>query len=276
MDHFANLITPDAGNESYVEVEGVRLFYRLDGIARAPVVVLVNSLGLSLEMWDPQIPHLATRFRLLRYDCRGHGRSAVPSGPYTLDQLGRDLLGLLDELDIASAAICGLSLGGMVALWMAANHRARLTRVVLANTGARIGTETSWKERIQAIQQGGMAAVQGTVVGRFLSAAYRQRHPEVAEWVASMLLATPPAGYIAACQALALADLHEALPPTRIPCLVIGGTEDQATPPEKAEELQALIPGSELALLPGAPHLSNVEQADTFTALLAAFLSRPS
>jgi len=274
MDHFANSGNSKAGYESYVEVEGARLFYRLDGAAGAPALVLINSLGLSLEMWDPQVPRLAMRFRLLRYDCRGHGRSAIPSGPYTLDQLGRDLLRLLDGLEIENAAICGLSLGGMVALWMAAHHRARLSRVVLANTGARIGTEETWKERIQAIQQGGMAAVQGTVVGRFLSAAYRQRHPEVAEWVANMLIATPPAGYIAACQALAMADLHDALPPTPIPCLVIGGTEDQATPPEKAEELHSLIPGSELALLPGAPHLSNVEQADTFTALLVAFLSR--
>jgi 3-oxoadipate enol-lactonase len=261
-----------AGEAGYVEVEGVRLFYRLDGGASAPALVLVNSLGLSLDMWDPQIPRLATRFRLLRYDSRGHGRSAVPTGPYTLDQLGRDLLGVFDQLGIESAAICGLSLGGMVALWMAANHPERVTRVVLANTGARIGTETSWRERIQTIQQGGMAAVQGTVVGRFLSASYRQRHPDVTEWVANMLVATPPAGYIAACQALAAADLHDALLPTRMPCLVIAGTEDQATPPEKAEELQSLIPGSELALLPGAAHLSNVEQADTFTALIAAFL----
>ncbi len=168
-------------------------------------------------------------------------------------------MGLFDELEIESAAICGLSLGGMVALWMAANHPERLTRLVLANTGARIGTEATWKERIQAIQQGGMAAVQGTVVGRFLSAAYRQRHPEVTEWVANMLVATPPAGYIAACEALAAADLHDVLPRTRMPCLVIGGTLDEATPPEKAEELQSLIPGSELALLPGAAHLSNVE-----------------
>jgi 3-oxoadipate enol-lactonase len=258
--------------EGYVAVEGARLFYRLDGSAGAPVLVLVNSLGLSLDMWDPQVPRLATRFRLLRYDCRGHGRSAVPIGPYSLDQLGRDLLGLFDALEIETAAICGLSLGGMIALWLAANHPARLTRVVLANTGARIGTDTTWKERIEAIQQGGLAAVRDTVVGRFLSAAYRQRHPEVNQWVANMLMATPPAGYIAACEALAAADLHDALPRLRLPCLVIGGTADQATPPAQSEELQSAIPGSELALLPGAPHLSNVEQADTFTALLAAFL----
>jgi 3-oxoadipate enol-lactonase len=262
----------DSGKEDYLTVNGVQLCYRLDGPASAPVVALVNSLGMDLQMWDPQIPRLAESFRVLRFDARGHGRSEVPTGPYTLDQLGGDLCALLQTLEIPQVHICGLSLGGMVALWLAVYHSERVGRVVLANTAARIGTDASWNERIGAIQEGGMAAIRDTVVGRFLSLPFRRQNPEVVAWVADILETTPPDGYIGACRALAEADLRGVVGRVAAPCLMIGSLLDEATPPAQAEELAAHLKTSQLALLGDAAHLSNVEQADAFTGLLLAFL----
>jgi 3-oxoadipate enol-lactonase len=250
----------------------MQFFYQLDGPASARVVALANSLGMDLHMWDPQIPLLSERFRVLRFDARGHGRSEVPPGPYTLDQLGGDLVALLDTLEIPRAHICGLSLGGMIALWMAIYHHARVDRVILANTAARIGTEASWNERILAIENGGMAAIRDMVVGRFLSLPFRRQHPSTAERVADILQATPPGGYIGACRALSVADLRGEVGNIEAPCLVIGSLLDEATPPAQAEELAASLKTSQLTLLADAAHLSNIEQADAFTDLLLSFL----
>jgi 3-oxoadipate enol-lactonase len=261
-----------SADEGYATAQGTRLFYRLDGPVSAPVVALVNSLGMDLHMWEPQVPRLAERFRVLRFDTRGHGRSEVPPSPYTLPQLGGDLVALFNTLGIPQAHICGLSLGGMVALWLGIFSPERVGRVVLANTAARIGTEASWDERILAIENGGMAAIRDMVVGRFLSLPFRRRDPQVAEWVGGILEATPPDGYIGACRALAEADLRGVVERVEAPCLVIGSSLDEATPPAQAQELAALLKTSRLALLEDAAHLSNVEQAEAFTDLLLSFL----
>ena len=262
----------DSGTEGYVTAQGIQLFYRLDGPVSAPAVALANSLGMDLHMWDPQMHRLAEHFRVLRFDARGHGRSEAPTGPYTLARLGSDLVALFNALEIPRAHICGLSMGGMVALWLAVYHPERIDRVVLANTAARIGTEASWNERILAVENGGMAAIRDKVVGRFLSLPFRRQHPQIEEWVAGILEATPPGGYIEACRALAEADLGEVARQVEASCLVIGSLLDEATPPAQSEELAALLKTSRLALLEDAAHLSNVERADAFTDLLLSFL----
>jgi 3-oxoadipate enol-lactonase len=254
-------------------VDGVRLAYRQDGPDQAPPLVLVNSLGTDLRMWDPQVALLSCSLRVVRYDCRGHGRSGLSNTPVTIARLGRDLLALFDQLAIERAHICGLSLGGMIALWLAAEHPERVDRVVFANTAARIGTPATWTARIKAVRAGGMAAVRDAVVARFLSDEFRARQPQVAQAIGDMLEATDPAGYMAACAALRDADLHTLVPKIRVPSLIVAGALDQATPPAQAQELHDAIAGSRLVVLPDAAHLSNVEQPAAFTACLLKFLN---
>ncbi len=258
----------------YLAVDGLRLTYRLDGPAAAPPLVFINSLGTDWRMWDRQIGALEGRFRVVCYDTRGHGQSGVPAEPTTIARLGHDLLALLDHLQIAQAHLCGLSLGGLTALWLAATHPDRVGRAVFADTAARIGSVAGWEARIAAVREGGMEAVRETIVGRFLSAAFRQQHPEVMDSISAMLTKTNPEGYIAACAALRDADLRAVVPTIRVPSLIIVGALDESTPPAQAEELHAAIAESELVLLPQAAHLSNIEQPAQFNAHLLAFLTQ--
>jgi 3-oxoadipate enol-lactonase len=260
--------------EGCVALDGVRLFYRIDGAAAAPVLMLSNSLGTDLHMWDPQVRALAERFHVVRYDSRGHGRSDVPPGPYSLERLGRDLLALCDALDIEQAHLCGLSLGGQVALWLASHHPERVLRAVFADTAARIGTDALWNQRIEAVRAGGMRPIRDAIVARFLSEPFRQLHPDVALRLGATLDATAPDGYIAACEALRDADLIASVSHIRAPSLVIVGALDVATPPAQAAALHDAIVGSELTVLPAAAHLSNVEQPEVFTTHVLAFLTR--
>jgi 3-oxoadipate enol-lactonase len=256
-------------------IDGLRLVYRVDGPDQAPPLVLVNSLGTALRMWDPQVQPLSRSLRVVRYDCRGHGSSELSNTPVTIARLGCDLLALLDQLAIERAHICGLSLGGMIVLWLAAEHPERVDRAVFANTAARIGTPATWTARIEAVRAGGMAAVRDAVVARFLSDTFRAGHPQVSQAIGDMLEATNPDGYIAACAALREADLHTLVPNIRVPSLIVAGALDQATLPAQAQELHDAITGSRLAVLPDAAHLSNVEQPQAFTACLLKFFNDP-
>lgn len=257
-----------------VDVGGCRLAYCVEGPAGedAPVVVMLHSLGLDLRMWDEQAAALSRRARVIRYDCRGHGASDLPSEPVSIEQLGGDLLALLDHVGVRRAHLCGLSLGGVIALWTAAHYPERVHRAVFANTGSRIGTEQSWDERIRAVREGGMAAIRDAVLARFLGKEFRLAHPEQARDVARMIDETPPAGYIAICEALRAADLSADIARIRAPSLIIAGECDVSTPPALGEALHAAIDGSALTLLRGAAHLSNVEQSDAFTHAIEAFL----
>lgn len=265
---------PDGADGYITTDDGVRLVWCLDGPPDAPVLLLANSLGTDLRLWDGQIPALAARFRVLRYDMRGHGQSDAPEGPYTLDRLGGDALALLDAQAVSRAHVCGISLGGMVAMWLATRHLGRVERLILADTAARIGTWDSWNERIQAVRDGGMPAIRERVVGRFLSAAFREREPEITDWLGEMLLATPAAGYVAACQALQSADLGAKVGHIRAPTLILAGALDESTPPAQAKELHAAITGSELIILDDAAHLPNIERPDAFNAQVLAFLTK--
>jgi len=246
--------------------------YRVDGQADGPAIVFSNSLGTDHRLWDRQMPAVAERFRVVRYEACGHGVSDLPRGPVTIERLALGLIALLDHLDIERAVVCGCSLGGVIALWLAVNRPERLTGAVLANTGAKIGTNESWDARIAAVRAGGTDAVRDQVVGRFLTPEFRARDPETTALIGAMIGATNPDGYVAACEALRATDLRAEATRVRVPVLIVGSERDQSTPPELSRELHASIEGSELVIIADAAHLSNVEQPAAFNAALLRFL----
>jgi 3-oxoadipate enol-lactonase len=249
------------------------LHCRVEGPSDAPPLVLANSLGTDLHLWDPQAAALSSRFRRVRYDGRGHGRSEAPPGPYSIDQLGGDLLAVLDGLDVGRAHLCGLSMGGLISLWLAARHPDRVDRLVLVSSASRIGTEERWEARVQAVRNGGMEAVVDTVVDSiFLTEAFRRRDPATTRRVADVLLSTPVDGYVGSCLALRDADLGPLVPQVRAPSLIVAGRHDVSTPPEDAESLRDRLPGSRLVVLDAA-HLCNIEQPEAFTDAVVEFLT---
>ena len=247
--------------------------YRVDGMRDGPALVFSNSLGTDHRLWDRQVPAVEDRFRVVRYEACGHGISDVPRGPVTIERLGQDLIALLDHVGIERAVVCGCSLGGVIALWLAVNRPERLTGVVLANTGAKVGTDESWNARIATVRAGGTAAVRDQVVGRFLTPEFRARDPETTAMIAGMLDATNAEGYIAACEALRASDLRSDASRVRVPVLIVGSERDQSTPPALSRELHASIEGSDLVMIADAAHLSNVEQPDQFNRVLRRFVT---
>ena len=256
----------------FADVAATSLHYRFDGPESAPVVMLSNSLGTNLSMWDAQMPALTARYRVLRYDSRGHGQSAVTPGPYTIEQLARDAQGLLDVLGLARVRFCGLSMGGMVGQWLGAAVPQRLTRLVLCNTAAHIGAPDAWNARIDAVNKGGMAAIVEGVLARWYTAAFIASAPAAVAATRAMLLATPADGYVAACAAVRDMDQREAAARIGAPTLVIAGAHDVATPPAEGRYIAERVPGARYVELPAA-HLSNVEAAPAFTAALTEFLA---
>ena len=252
------------------------LNYRVDGNDYAPPLILSNSLGTDLEMWSPQLQLLAANFRVIRYDTRGHGASSVPPGPYTLDQLGNDVLALLDHLQIERAHFCGLSMGGLTGLWLAIHAPQRLSRVVLANTGAKIGTPDTWNSRIDALHDAGPTGLPESmcdaVVERWFTGRHRELAPAGVARIRQMLTETSGAGYAANCGAIRDADLRAQLMLIRVPVLVIAGTHDPSTPPALGHEIADAIPDAQYVELDAA-HLSNLEQAGAFNAAVLRFLT---
>jgi 3-oxoadipate enol-lactonase len=258
---------------TYTEISGARFHYRLDGPADATVVVLSNSLGTNFAMWDAQVRALAQRFRVLRYDSRGHGLSDVTPGPYTIEGLGHDVIGLLDALQIPTAHYCGLSVGGLIGQWLGINAWKRFKSLTLCNTAARIGTTDGWNTRIAAINEGGMAPIANGVVSRWFTEDFAKREPTWVEAARQMLLHTPPEGYVATCAALRDEDLRKHVSRVTLPTLVISGARDAATTPADGRFLADKIPGAEYLEL-NAAHLSNIEAAEPFTAALLKFLEQ--
>ena len=257
---------------AFIDLNGQHFHYRFDGPPDAPVLMLSNSLGTDLTMWNPQVEHFARRFRVLRYDTRGHGASAVTAGPYTIAQLGGDVLALLDALKIGRVRFCGLSMGGATGMWLAAHAPERLEQVVLCNTGACIGTADVWNTRIATVRQGGMETIVQGTMERWFTAAFRARAPETVERVREVFRRTPPAGYIACCEAIRDHDERDAIAAIRLPTLVIAGTHDPATPPADGRFLAESIPGARYVELDTA-HLSNLEAADEFTETVFKFVT---
>ena len=249
-----------------------RFHYRIDGPEGAPVVMLSNSLGTSLSMWDPQIAALAATHRVLRYDSRGHGQSEVTGGPYTIEQLARDALHVMDALGIDRARFCGLSMGGMVGQWLGANAPRRFDKLVLCNTAARIGPPEAWNARIDAVRNGGMAAIVDAVLARWFTAGFLAQATDAVAQTRAMLLATPADGYTASCAAVRDMDLRESAARVAVPTLVIAGMYDVATPVADGRFLADRVKGARYVEL-AAAHLSNVEAAPAFSRALIEFLT---
>jgi 3-oxoadipate enol-lactonase len=239
----------------------VKLAHRFDGDPAAPVLMLAGSLGSTLAMWEPQLP-LAERFRLLRYDHPGHGGSPPAERPLTIDDLGGGVVELLDELELERVSFCGLSLGGMVAMWLASRAPERLERLVLCCTAARLGPPEFWDERAELVRREGMAAVADTVVGRWFTPRFHQTRASEVDRFRAMLLGTDPESYARCCEAIRDLDLRDDLRAIVAPTVVIAGAEDPSTPVEHAETIVRGIAGSRLVVVPDAAHLVNVEQAE--------------
>ena len=251
------------------------LNYRLDGPQGAPVLVLSNSLGTDLGMWDAQIPAFTEHFQVLRYDTRGHGQSLVSEGPYSIEQLGRDVLALLDALHIERAHFCGLSMGGLIGQWLGIHAGERLNKLVVCNTAAKIGEPSVWNPRIEMVLRDGPAAMAGlrdASIARWFTADYAQAHPEQVKRITDMLAATSPQGYAANCAAVRDADFRDQLAAIKVPTLVIAGTEDAVTPPSGSHFIQEQVAGAQYAEFHAA-HLSNVQAGDAFSQRVLAFLS---
>jgi 3-oxoadipate enol-lactonase len=258
----------------YLETNGVSLHYRIDGPEDAQVVMLSNSLGTALGMWDAQLGMLTRRYRVLRYDSRGHGASEVPPGPYTVEMLAEDALGLLDGLGIERAHFCGLSMGGLVGQMLGARHGERLRSLTLCSTACRLPPRDLWDERIKIASEEGMTPLADIVIERWFTPAFRAEPTIVVDRLWQMILDTPPDGYAAACAAVRDAELCEEIERIRVPTLVIVGDKDPVTPPARAEELAERIAGAQLEVIRNAAHLLNIEQDIAFDAALIAFLDR--
>ena len=256
----------------FITANQTRIFYRLEGKGGLPVIVLSHSIGTDHGMWGPQVPDLTRFFQVLRYDTRGHGASDSPGGDYSVEDLGRDVVALVDRLNISEFAFCGLSMGGAVGQWLALHAPRRVTALVLANTAPRFGTPEHWNNRIHAVREGGMQAILEMALGRFFSPAFLARSgPEVAN-VRSVFLGTAPEGYTGCCAALRDFDSREELEKIEIPTLVIFGEKDVSTPLSgNGDILAERIRGAKLVRLTAA-HLSNLEAPRSFAAELFAFL----
>jgi 3-oxoadipate enol-lactonase len=255
----------------FVAVGELRTHYALTGDQK-PVLMFSNSLGTEFSMWDPQMTELERRFRILRYDTRGHGKSSVTPGDYTIEQLGRDVLGLLDSLRLDRVNFCGLSMGGMIGIWMGIHAPSRLHRLVLSNTAARIGTKEMWNARIATVREVGMKSVAAAVIERWFTPEFRALCAEKVAWAQQMIENSPPEGYAACCAAIRDMDQRDAVARIKVPTLVIYGASDPVTPVAEAEFLIGQIQGAVKVELPAA-HLSNVEKACAFTGALNNFLS---
>jgi 3-oxoadipate enol-lactonase len=257
-----------------VQTATITTNYELSGPPQAPVVMLSHSLGSNLHMWDPQLAALEARFRVLRYDTRGHGGSDVPEGAYTLEQLVADAAGLLDALDIATVHFVGLSMGGMIAQGFALSHPGRLDRLVLCDTSAFMPPEAQpiIQDRIDTARREGLAALIDSTLARWFTADYLRRQGPGVAMIRSILESSPTAGYIGCTEAIRRLNYLDDLARITRPTLIVVGEEDPGTPVAAARAIHERIGGSRLVILPSASHLCNVEQAQAFNSALTGFL----
>lgn len=245
------------------------LYHEVTGPADGTPVVLSGSLGSDVRMWEPQVePLAAAGFRVIRYDHRGHGKSPAPAGPYTLAELADDVLTLLDRLELRKVSWVGLSLGGMVGMWLAENEPSRLERLVLCCTSASLGPASMWQERAQVARTAGMGTLAEPVVSRWVTPAFAESNPETVTWLREMVASHSPEGYASCCTAIEQMSIVDALPTITAPTLVIAGADDPATPPDHGQRIADAVPGARLAVVPEAAHLGNIQQPTAFTGLI--------
>ncbi|TCC35775.1 3-oxoadipate enol-lactonase [Kribbella speibonae] len=244
----------------------------ISGRSDAPTVVLANSLGSTWEMWDANLASLERHFRVVRFDTRGHGRSPVPPGPYTIDDLTDDVVELLDSLELERAHLVGLSLGGMAGLRLAAREPERVDRLVVLCAGARLDPSSAWTDRAALVRARGTAAVAEAVVQRWYTAPWLDRHPRIRKESEEMVASTPPDGYAACCEVIAAMDLLDDLPSITAPTLAIAGADDPATPPWQLERIATTVADGKLLVVPEAAHLASAERPDLVTPAVIAHL----
>lgn len=256
-----------------IKANGIDIRYALSG--SGPVVMFAHALGSDLSIWDAQNSVLAGRFTVLRHDLRGHGETQATPGAYSFELLADDALALLDALKIEKASFVGISLGGMVGQALALRAPRRLEKLVLADTTAAYPPEARalWPERIRQIGAAGLEPLVAPTLERWFTAPFRAAHPETVARIGGLIRDTPPAGYLGCCHAIAGLDFGARLGRIETPTLVLVGEQDAGTPPALARALAAGIPGARLEIIPGAAHLSNIEQAETFNRLLLDFLA---
>jgi 3-oxoadipate enol-lactonase len=255
-----------------INADGCPIHVEVEGPQNAPVLMLSNSLGTTLQMWDEQVAPFTQHFRLIRYDRRGHGKSGAPKGPYSMDRLGRDVLAVLDGLGIKSKINwCGLSMGGMVGQWLGANAPERVERLVLTNTSSFFPDKNGWNERLKLVAEKGVPAFAAPNMARWFTKGFLERSPDKVARIQAMFAATPLEGYLACGAAVRDMDQRALLPKVKAPTLVIAGSQDGATPPEANKYIADNIPGAKYAELDAA-HLSNIEQSAAYTKAVLDFL----
>jgi 3-oxoadipate enol-lactonase len=243
----------------YADSGGVRLAYDVSGPAGAPPLLLVNSIGATRAvLWHRQVPELSKRFRLITYDARGHGESAVPPGEYTLDDLGQDAVAVLDAVGVDTAHVCGISMGGITALWLGVYAGSRVSSLVVANTAARIGSIQSWTDRVALVRSEGLAGVAKQAMPRWFTPSFHQREPGTVDAFRRMVESIAVPGYLGCCAALKNGDLRESIASIAAPTVAIAGSEDPLTPPDALAFIHEQVRGSRLVTLP-CSHISNAE-----------------
>ncbi|WP_354687466.1 3-oxoadipate enol-lactonase [Cupriavidus necator] len=266
-------VATPASETHRIHADGAELYVRVDG-ADGPWVILVHALAANHALWDATAQHLASRYRVVRPDLRGHGGSEAPLGPYTMVRLADDVVAVMDALQIPQAHVCGVSVGGMIGQTLALRHAERLLSLALVATSSHTPLEAHpmWHNRIGQAEAHGMAGMAEATLDRWLTEPFRASHPDEVSRIRDMLMATPVRGYVGVAQAIMAFDLGGALSRIHCPTLVVAGELDQGAPVSMAQSIASAIPGARLEVLPGAAHLVNVEQPERFHAILDAFL----
>lgn len=250
----------------------VMLNYATFGDNSNPALIFSNSLGTSYHMWQPQIDALQNEYFILCYDTRGHGKSSAPTGPYSLDQLGQDVINLLDHLNIDKAFFCGISMGGLTGQWLAINHPDQFYHLMLCNTAAKIGDEAAWIERAHLVREQGLKPIAMTAASRWFTADFIDHYSDVVKALSSALAAGSSEGYASCCEALASADTRSQLSDIRTPITVLAGSQDPVTTVADGQYMVEHIPNATLVTI-DASHISNIEQPDAFNQFIQQHLN---
>jgi 3-oxoadipate enol-lactonase len=256
---------------SYIDADGCNIYVEIEGPQNAPILMLSNSLGTDLSVWDEQVAPFARHFHLIRYDRRGHGKSDSPNGPYSMERLCRDVLAIVDALGIARTNWCGLSMGGMVGQWLGANAADRIDKLIMSNTACYIPDKTVWENRIKLVREKGLRDVVDGTMDRWFTKEFRERAPQTIERMRKMFLATNPEGYAACGEAIRDMDHRPLLSKIQRPTLVIAGRFDPTTPPDMNACISERISEAKFTVLEAA-HIANVEAPRAYTEAVLEFL----